>query len=119
MSNIPLFPGRKRSKSKMKQKRFEHKNTSNRKLPLVLLDAQGTIGKNKFSSSKLSRRTSLVQRTHSPIFFNVSTPPTPVLVPSLISFDFVMLDASSSLVELDKLAFFDRPMTWFDGLLYF
>jgi len=78
LSHIPLFPGRKCLKSKMNQKRFEHKKTSNRKLP-PLLDAPGTSWKNKFSSSKLSRRKSLVQRTHSPIFFNVSTP-TPVFV---------------------------------------
>jgi hypothetical protein len=79
LSHIPLFPGRRCSKSKMNQKRFEHKKTSNRKLRPLLDAAPATSWKNKFSSSKLSRRTSLVQRTHSPLFFNVSTP-TPFFV---------------------------------------
>lgn len=66
---MPLFPGRQPSKSKMKQKHFQFNKP---KVPLLY--TRGMERKKKCASSNLARRESLVQRSHSPIYFNVSTP---------------------------------------------
>jgi len=64
---MPLFPGRQPSKSKMKQKHFQFNKP---KVPLLY--TRGMERNKKCASSNLARRESLVQRSHSPIYFNIS-----------------------------------------------
>jgi hypothetical protein len=64
---MDMCPVRSRFKSNMKQKSFEFNKTK-----ISLLHAQRMNTNKVVLSSTLTRRASLVQRTHSPIHFHVS-----------------------------------------------